>query len=233
MTTKTLSVQQIHTYYGESHILQGVSLHVAAGELVCLMGRNGAGKTTTIRSIIGYNRPRAGRVTFLGQEIDGRPPFEIARLGIGLVPQGRRIFPDLTVHENLTFAASGRGDWTVERAHKVFPRLSERRNNRGRDLSGGEQQMLAIARALLMNPKLVLMDEPSEGLAPLMVNEVGQIIRQLKGEGLAILLVEQNLALGLSVADRCYVLNKGQVVWESSPQELRGNEGVKHQYLGI
>jgi branched-chain amino acid transport system ATP-binding protein len=233
MLPVTLNLDEVHTYYGESHILQGVSLHVGAGELVCLMGRNGAGKTTTIRSIIGYNRPRSGRVAFLGQSIEGRPPFEIAGLGIGLVPQGRRIFPDLTVQENLTFAATGKGPWTIARAHEYFPRLKERRNNRGRDLSGGEQQMLAIARALVMNPKLVLMDEPSEGLAPLMVNEVARIIRELKGEGLAILLVEQNLALGLSVADRCYVLNKGQVVWESSPQDLRGNEQVKKQYLGI
>lgn len=233
MTAITLKVEDIHTYYGESHILQGVSLHVSAGELVCLMGRNGAGKTTTIRSIIGYNAPRSGRVILQGQDITGRPPYEIAGLGIGLVPQGRRIFPDLTVHENLTFAATGKGSWTVERAHKVFPRLMERRNNRGHELSGGEQQMLAIARALLMNPKLVLMDEPSEGLAPLMVNEVARIIGELKEEGLAILLVEQNLALGLSVADRCYVLNKGQVVFESSPEQLRANEQIKTQYLGV
>jgi branched-chain amino acid transport system ATP-binding protein len=228
-----LQVENIHTYYGESHVIQGVSLHVNAGELVCLMGRNGAGKTTTIRSIIGYNEPRSGRIIFDDRLITGLPAFEIAGLGIGLVPQGRRIFRDLTVHENLTFAAKHAGQWDLARAHRVFPRLKERSGNRGSDLSGGEQQMLAIARALLMNPKLILMDEPSEGLAPLMVQEVAGVIRDLKGEGLAILLVEQNLALGLSVADRCYVLNKGQVVFESSAQDLRANEQIKHQYLGV
>jgi branched-chain amino acid transport system ATP-binding protein len=231
--TVTLQIEDIHTYYGASHVIQGVSLDVKAGELVCLMGRNGAGKTTTIRSIIGYNPPRTGRVIFQGKDITGRPPFEIAHLGIGLVPQGRRIFQNLTVEENLTFAASRNGLWNVDRAHEVFPRLKERRNNRGRDLSGGEQQMLAIVRALLMNPRLILMDEPSEGLAPLMVNEIARMIRDLKREGLAILLVEQNLALGLSVADRCYVLNKGQVVFECTPQELRANDTVKRQYLGV
>jgi branched-chain amino acid transport system ATP-binding protein len=233
MAPATLKIEDVHTYYGESHILQGVSLQVGAGELVCLMGRNGAGKTTTIRSIIGYNPPRSGRVMFRGKDVTGRPPYEIAGLGIGLVPQGRRIFQDLTVQENLTFAANRNGPWSIERAHQVFPRLKERQGNRGRDLSGGEQQMLAIARALLMNPNLILMDEPSEGLAPLMVHEIARVIRELKGEGLAILLVEQNLALGLSVADRCYVLNKGQVVFESAPQQLRANEQVKKQYLGV
>jgi branched-chain amino acid transport system ATP-binding protein len=197
------------------------------------MGRNGAGKTTTIRSVIGYSHPRRGRVIFRGEDISGRAPFEIAERGIGLVPQGRRIFHDLTVQENLTFAARPNGPWTVERAHRVFPRLKERRNNYGRELSGGEQQMLAIARALLMNPSLILMDEPSEGLAPLIVNEVAGMIRELKSEGLAILLVEQNLQFGLSVADRCYVLNRGKVVFESLPHELGSNEQVKKQYLGV
>ena len=197
------------------------------------MGRNGAGKTTTIRSIIGYNAPRSGRIRFLDQDIAGLPPYRIAERGIGLVPQGRGIFPDLTVRENLTFAAKAGGPWNEERAFAVFPRLEERQNNRGNQLSGGEQQMLAIARALLMNPKLILMDEPSEGLAPLIVREIGRIIRELKREGLSVLLVEQNLALGLSVADRCYVLNKGRVVYEGSSQVLRQDEAVKRQYLGV
>jgi len=227
-----LQVDDIHTYYGDSHILQGVSLKVNDGELVCLVGRNGAGKTTTIRSIIGFNKPRAGQVVFDGKNLTGQAPFRIAGSGIGLVPQGRRIFPDLTVQENLLFAHK-RGSWDLNKVYQVFPRLKERQKNRGDQLSGGEQQMLAIARALLMNPKLILMDEPSEGLAPIIVSEIGRIIRDVKNEGLSVLLVEQNLALGLSVADRCYVLNKGQIVYESSPDELRQNEQVKHQYLGV
>jgi len=228
-----LTVENIHTYYRESHILQGLSLEVRPGELVCLMGRNGAGKTTTIRSIIGYNAPRSGRIRFRDQDIAGLPPYRIAERGIGLVPQGRRVFPDLTVKENLNFAAKAGGPWNEERAFAVFPRLKERQNNRGNQLSGGEQQMLAIARALLMNPKLILMDEPSEGLAPLIVREIGGIIQELKSEGLSVLLVEQNLALGFSVADRCYVLNKGRVVYEGSSQALRHDETVKRQYLGV
>jgi branched-chain amino acid transport system ATP-binding protein len=227
-----LTVQEIHTYYGDSHILQGVSLHVNDGELVCLVGRNGAGKTTTIRSIIGFNKPRSGQVLFDGKDLTGLAPFRIAGMGIGLVPQGRRIFADLTVQENLLFAHK-RGSWDLNKVYQVFPRLKERQKNRGDQLSGGEQQMLAIARALLMNPKLILMDEPSEGLAPLIVREIGRIIKDVKTEGLSVLLVEQNLALGLSVADRCYVLNKGHIVYESSPEELRQNDQVKHQYLGV
>jgi branched-chain amino acid transport system ATP-binding protein len=161
-------------------------------------------------------------------------PYKIAALGIGLVPQGRRIFPDLSVQENLLFAYNKkRGSWDLNKVYQVFPRLKERQKNRGDQLSGGEQQMLAIARALLMNPSLILMDEPSEGLAPLIVREIGRIIKEVKDEGLSVLLVEQNLALGLSVADRCYVLNKGHIVYESKPEELRQNEQVKHQYLGV
>ncbi|HLQ31314.1 MAG TPA: ABC transporter ATP-binding protein [Chloroflexota bacterium] len=228
-----LQVEDIHTYYGDSHILQGVSLNVNSGELVCLVGRNGAGKTTTIRSIIGFNKPRAGHIVFENKDVTGLPPYRIAGLGIGLVPQGRRIFPDLSVQENLLFAHRKGGAWNLNKVYQVFPRLKERQKNRGDQLSGGEQQMLAIARALLMNPALMLMDEPSEGLAPLIVREIGRIIKEVKAEGLSVLLVEQNLALGLSVADRCYVLNKGHIVYESSPDELRQNEQVKHQYLGV
>jgi branched-chain amino acid transport system ATP-binding protein len=228
-----LALEAIHTYYGDSHILQGVSLEVGAGELVCLLGRNGAGKTTTIRSIIGFNRPRAGRVTFNGRDITGQAPYRIAAGGVGLVPQGRRIFPDLTVRENLVFAASKRGPWDLAKVYRLFPRLEERQQNRGNQLSGGEQQMLAIGRALLMNPTLMLMDEPSEGLAPLIVREIGRIIADLKQSGMAILLAEQNLALALGVADRCYILSKGQAVHACTADELRHDEQVKHQYLGV
>jgi len=227
-----LQVEDIHTYYGDSHILQGVSLTVNSGELVCLVGRNGAGKTTTIRSVIGFNKPRMGKVTYEGKDLTGLAPYKIAAQGIGLVPQGRRIFPDLSVRENLMFAAK-KGLWDLNKVYQVFPRLRERQSNRGDQLSGGEQQMLAIGRALLMNPSLILMDEPSEGLAPLIVKEIGRVIREVKKEGLSVLLVEQNLALGLSVADRCYVLNKGQIVYESEPDQLRQNEQIKAQYLGV
>jgi branched-chain amino acid transport system ATP-binding protein len=204
-----LSLDAIHTYYGDSHILQGVSLEVQAGELVALLGRNGAGKTTTMRSIIGFNRPRAGRVTFEGRDVTHLPSFSMAKLGVGLVPQGRRIFAPLSVRENLVFAQRKGGPWTLDRVYDLFPRLKERQLIRGTALSGGEQQMLAIGRALLMNPKLLLLDEPSEGLAPLVVREIGQIIAELKTAGMAILLAEQNLALALAVSDRCYVLNRG------------------------
>ncbi|GAC1323981.1 MAG: ABC transporter ATP-binding protein [Chloroflexota bacterium] len=227
-----LQIQGIHTYYAESHILHELSLEVAQGELVCLLGRNGAGKTTTIRSVIGYNKPRRGRIVFGGREITGLAPNHIARLGIGLVPQGRHIFRDLSVKENLQFAMRP-GYWDVKRVYNVFPRLAERQKNRGDQLSGGEQQMLAIARALLMNPHLMLMDEPSEGLAPLIVREISRVIQEVKREGLSVLLVEQNLALGLSVADRCYIVNKGQIVYEAGPAELAADEAVKQRYLGV
>src|SRR6266700_4180025 len=199
-----LVVDAIHTYYGESHILQGVSLEVNAGELVALLGRNGAGKTTTISSIIGFNRPRFGKVVVRGRDMTGRPPYAIASAGVGFVPQGRRIFAPLTVKENLVFAENRRGPWTLARVYELFPRLLERQYLRGNSLSGGEQQMLAIGRALLMNPSLLLMDEPSEGLAPLIVRDIGRIIGDLKRSCIAMLLAEQNLAMALSVADRCY-----------------------------
>jgi len=228
-----LNVESIHTYYGESHVLQGVSLDIAPGELVCLFGRNGAGKTTTVRTIIGLVRPRSGSVRFAGREVAGMPPERIARLGVGLVPQGHRIFRDLSVQENLQFAANPKkGPWDLARAYRTFPRLEERKSNHGNQLSGG-QQMLALARALLANPKLILMDEPSDGLAPLILREIGQIIADVKQQGLSVLLVEQNLTLGLSVADRCYVLNKGVTVYEGSPSDLRKDEQIKHRYLGV
>lgn len=229
-----LVLDNVHTYYGTSHILQGVSLTVEAGQTVSLLGRNGAGKTTTMRSIMGLTRPRRGGVTYNGRAINGLPPYKVVGTGIALVPQGRRIFPALSVEENLLIAGRrGKGRWNLERVYETFPRLKERRTNGGGQLSGGEQQMLAIGRALMLNPTLVLMDEPSEGLAPLVVREIGAIIADLKKDGMSVLLVEQNLGLGLSVADRCYILTKGQVVYESSATELRSNDEVKHRYLGV
>ena len=237
MTEPILRLDDIHTYYGESYILQGVSLTITPGEVVALLGRNGVGKTTTIRSIMGVTPIRRGQIFFAGTPIHHAPAHRIARLGIGWVPQGRRIFPNLAVIENLTIAArageaNGNG-WTLERVFEQFPRLKERQHNRGNQLSGGEQQMLAIARALMTNPRLLLMDEPSEGLAPLIVREIGQIIARLKAGGHSMLLVEQNLLLALSVADRVYVMSKGRLVWEGTPQALWRNKELQHRYLGV
>ncbi|HTG13137.1 MAG TPA: ABC transporter ATP-binding protein, partial [Candidatus Eisenbacteria bacterium] len=206
-----LEVDGIHTYYGESHVLHGVSLRVAPGEAVALLGRNGAGKTTAIRSIVGFTPPRAGRVLFEGQAIERWPAYRIARRGLALVPQGRRIFAPLSVRENLLLGARSEG-WTLERVFELFPRLRERQAQLGGTLSGGEQQMLAIARALLTNGRLLLLDEPSEGLAPLIVREIGTTLQALKAQRIALLLVEQNYHLALRVADRVYVMNKGQIV---------------------
>jgi branched-chain amino acid transport system ATP-binding protein len=227
-----LEVDGIHTYYGESHVLHGVSLRVAAGEAVALLGRNGAGKTTAIRSIVGFTPPRAGRVLFEGQAIERWPAYRIARRGLALVPQGRRIFAPLSVRENLLLGARSEG-WTLERVFELFPRLRERQAQLGGTLSGGEQQMLAIARALLTNGRLLLLDEPSEGLAPLIVREIGTILTGLKAERLSLLLVEQNYHLALRVADRVYVMNKGQIVYEGTPAGLEADEEVKRRYLGV
>ncbi len=237
-----LRIDDIHTYYGDSYVLQGVSLEVRPGTVAALLGRNGMGKTTLIRSIIGFARPRRGQVLFEGREITRLPSHEIARLGIGLVPQGRRIFPSLTVVENLTVAARNggtspggpaEGPWTKDRVLGLFPRLGERTGHRGSMLSGGEQQMLAIARALMTNPRLLLMDEPSEGLAPLLVRELGASIGRLKGAGLSILLVEQNLPMALGIADEVYVLSKGRVVYHGTPDEMSADATVQHRYLGV
>lgn len=229
-----LEVEDIHTYYGDSYVLYGVSLHVAAGELVALLGRNGVGKTTTLRSIIGFTPPRRGRVALNGRAIHGLAPEQIVRAGVGIVPQGRRVFADLTVWENLRVAARQKdGRWTIEAIYDLFPRLRERARINAGVLSGGEQQMLAIGRALVGNHRLILMDEPSEGLSPAIVTEVRDIILKLKRTGLSILLVEQNLALALSVADRIFILNKGQVVFEGTPATLAADESVKARYLGV
>jgi branched-chain amino acid transport system ATP-binding protein len=228
-----LEVEGVHTYYGESHVLQGISLRVDPGEVLAILGRNGMGKTTLIRTIIGFTPPREGRVLYEGTEITRLPPFRMVALGMALVPQGRRVFPSLSVRENLDVARRGEGRWSLEQVYALFPRLRDRAGNRANKLSGGEQQMLAIGRALMSNPDLLLMDEPTEGLAPLLVREVGRVITELKRSGLSILLVEQNLALALSVADRVHVLSRGQIVHTGTPAELMGNDDVKTRYLGV
>ncbi len=231
-----LELVDIHTYYGESHVLQGVSLKVDEGSVVALLGRNGMGKTTIVHSIIGFTPPRRGRVIFKGKEITGAQPYQIPRMGMALIPQGRRIFPSLSVKENLTMAARGgeKGEaWSLDRVYSLFPILKERANLKGNLLSGGELQMLTIGRALMTNPELLLMDEPSEGLAPLIVRELGSTIKQLHRSGLSILLVEQNIRLALAVADYVYVVNKGMIVHECTPEELESNEEVKEIYLGV
>jgi branched-chain amino acid transport system ATP-binding protein len=230
-----LELDNINAYYGDSHILHGVSFAVKAGEVVCLLGRNGAGKTTTILTIMGYLKPRQGQVRYGGRNIAALPPYAVARLGVGFVPQERGIFPSLTVRENLVvFARSGgTGAWTLERIFDLFPVLRARERNLGFQLSGGEQQMLSIARALMLNPTLLLLDEPSEGLAPMIVQEIIEVLRSLKREGLAILLVEQNLRTAFALADRHHVMNKGEICFTGSSAELEGNEDVLRNYLSV
>jgi len=229
-----LDVQDIHTYYGDSHVLQGLSLTIAPGQVIGLLGRNGMGKTTLVRSIIGFTPPRRGRVLFKAQDITGWVSNRIVALGLGLVPQGRRVFPSLSVRENLLVAARQRsGRFTVEGMMELFPRLRERAETRAGKLSGGEQQMLAIARALVTNPELLLMDEPTEGLAPLLVQEVGRVILNLKTQGLAILLVEQNLPLALRIVDHVHVLSRGRIVYSGAPAALDADHDAKSRYLGL
>jgi branched-chain amino acid transport system ATP-binding protein len=229
-----LELADVHTYYGESHVLQGVSLGVPAGRVVAILGRNGAGKTTLVRTAIGFTPARRGTVRFKGDDITRWPPYRAVEHGMALVPQGRRVFPSLSVLENLDVARRrGSGRWTLDGVLELFPRLRERGPSRAGKLSGGEQQMLAIGRALMTNPDLLLMDEPTEGLAPLIVREVGRVIAELKREGLSILLVEQNLPLALSVADTVHVLSRGQIVHSGTPAALTVNEDVKSRYLGV
>jgi branched-chain amino acid transport system ATP-binding protein len=230
-----LDVQDIHTYYGDAYVLQGLSLQLEQGHILGLLGRNGVGKTTLVNSIVGFNPPRRGRIVFKGNDITRSASFETVRSGMGLVPQGRRVFPTLTVEENLLVAEGHpeRHGWNLQRVHKLFPRLHERRNQRAKTLSGGEQQMLAIGRALMTNPDCLIMDEPSEGLAPIIIQGLWEAISTLKKEGLSILLVEQNAHLALKLVDYVHVMSKGQVVYSSKPEELRANDEIKASYLGI
>jgi branched-chain amino acid transport system ATP-binding protein len=222
--TAALRAQGLQTYYGKSHILHGVDLDVAEGKITALLGRNGAGKTTTLRSLVGLTPPRQGRVTIFGADTTHWPPYRIAASGVGYVPEGRRIFANLSVEENLKVPRERPGPWTIERIYGLFPRLGERRNNRGRQLSGGEQEMLSIGRALLLNPKLLILDEPSQGLAPLIVREVFRIVSQMREEGISVLLVEQNARMSLEIADHAFVLDDGSIVYSGPARELAADE---------
>lgn len=234
-----LELADVHTYYGTSHILQGVTFSVPRGKCVALLGRNGAGKSTTIHTIAGLLKPKKGDIRLQGHKVSTLPSHQISRLGIGLVPQGRRIFPSLTIRENLMMAARKRKaddsgtDWDIEKVYELFPVLKEREKNMGTQLSGGQQQMLAIGRALMTNPQFLLMDEPSEGLAPVIIDQVGEIVCKLKETGLSILMVEQNISLACQAADEILIMNKGTIVWNGTPDELLENEDIQHKYLGV
>jgi branched-chain amino acid transport system ATP-binding protein len=219
-----LEALDVHTFYGKSHILHGVSLEVAEGKITTLLGRNGAGKSTTLRSLMGLTPAREGKITIFGTNTTQMPPFQIAARGVGYVPEGRRVFANLTVDENLRVPIERSGSWTIPRIYELFPKLAERKMNRGRQLSGGEQEMLAIARALLVNPKLLMLDEPSQGLAPLVVSEVFRIITEMRREGISVLLVEQNARMSLEIADFAYVLDDGRVVYSGTARELAADE---------
>jgi len=234
-TGTILAVEDLYTAYGLSQVLFGVTLEVRQGECVCLLGRNGVGKTTTMRSIIGLTPPSRGRVVWKGDEVTGKAPYQISRAGIGFIPEDRRIFAELTVWENLDVAARGRrnGGWTVDRVCELFPKLRELMGRQGGFLSGGEQQMLTIARTLMGNPELLLLDEPSEGLAPLVVQHLKEQIARLKADGLTILLAEQNVEFSLDLADRLYVLEKGHIRYQGTAREFRANEAIRQQYLAL
>jgi len=230
-----LEVLDIHTYYGDAYVLQGLSLKLEQGQILGLLGRNGVGKTTLVNSIVGFTPPRRGKVLFKGDDITVKASFETVRSGMGLVPQGRRVFPTLGVEENLLVAERNpdRHKWNLDRVYKLFPRLHERRYQRAKTLSGGEQQMLAIGRALMTNPDCLIMDEPSEGLAPIIIQGLWEAIGTLKKEGLSILLVEQNAHLALKLVDYVHVMSKGQVVYSGRPEELAADERIKSSFLGI
>ena len=230
-----LEVEDIHTYYGDAYVLQGLSLKLEQGQILGLLGRNGVGKTTLVNSIVGFTPPRRGKIVFKGSEITHISSFETIRSGMGLVPQGRRVFPTLSVEENLLVSERNvdRHNWNLARVYELFPRLEERRNQRAKTLSGGEQQMLAIGRGLMTNPDCLIMDEPSEGLAPIIIQGVWEAVAKLKEQGLSILLVEQNANLALKLVDYVHVMSKGQVVYSAQPQELWANDEIKSSYLGI
>jgi branched-chain amino acid transport system ATP-binding protein len=219
-----IEVEGLHTYYGKSHILHGVSLKIEEGRLTTVLGRNGAGKTTTMRSLMGLTPAREGSVRIFGHDTTRWPPFRIAALGVGYVPEGRRIFTNLSVEENLKVPLERPGPWTIPRIYELFPRLRERRDNRGRQLSGGEQEMLSIARALLTNPRVLILDEPSQGLAPLIVRDVFRIVAEMRNEGISVLLVEQNVRMSLDIADYAYVLDDGEIVHSGPAAELAKDE---------
>ena len=232
-----LAVEDLHAHYGKSHILHGVSLGVDTGEIVCLLGRNGVGKSTTLKTIMGLVEPSRGAVIFKGAPLVGLPPYRVARLGLGYVPEERRIFPTITVRENLLMGmkpgAAGNGGWTLERVYGFFPRLRERERQRAGTLSGGEQQMLTIGRTLMGNPDLLLVDEPTEGLAPMIVEQVERILGEIHRSGIPVLLVEQSMETALALAQRAYVMSKGQIVFSGSARELQDNEAVRKQYLEV
>ena len=235
MSDAILALDSIETCYGQSQVLFGISLTIAPGEMVTLMGRNGMGKTTTVRSIMGLTPARAGTVRFLGEEIRGLPSYRVAQLGIGLVPEGRQIFPNLTVRENLVATAVRRdgGAWSLQRVYELFPRLAERESSMGNQLSGGEQQMLAVGRALMTNPRLLILDEATEGLAPLIRQEIWRCLARLKQSGLAILVIDKNVGALTRVADRHFLIERGRVVWSGPSAELAASPDVQHRYLGV
>jgi branched-chain amino acid transport system ATP-binding protein len=230
-----LVLENVNTYYGDSHIVRDVSLEIGVGETVALLGRNGGGKTTTLKTIVGWVPPRSGTITLDGEDITGRDMMQVARKGVSLVPEERRIFTNLTVAENLKLATvtARKPGWSLDRIYEKFPRLRERSTNKGDEISGGEKQMLAIARALVQETRVILLDEPSEGLAPLIVKEVEAIIREIKADGITILLVEQNLYSALSVADRCYVIDQGAIRFTGTADEVRNNHDVLAKYLHV
>ncbi|WP_424018881.1 ABC transporter ATP-binding protein [Halorientalis pallida] len=228
-----LTVDDIHTYYGQSHVLHGVSLDIDEGESVALLGRNGAGKTTTLRSILGMTPPRSGEITFKGERVDGKEPYQIARRGIGLVPEERRVFPELSVADNIEVVMDDGGEWTRERVYDVFPALREHQHQLGGQLSGGQQQMLTIARALVTDPDLLLLDEPSEGLAPNIVADLKSLLSDVLDTGITVLLTEQNTEFAFDLAERAYILSKGDVAWRGDIETLRESEDVIGKYLSV
>jgi len=228
----TLQAERLHTLYGKSHILHGVTLEVHEGEIVTLLGRNGAGKTTTLRSLMGLTPPRGGKIRIFGADTTGFPPYRVAAMGVGYVPEGRRIFTNLTVQENLMVPVERPGPWTIPRIYQLFPRLAQRKSNKGSQLSGGEQEMLSISRALLLNPRFLMLDEPSQGLAPLIVQEVFKIVAAAREEGVSVLLVEQNVRAAVEIADRAFVLDDGRIVYEGNASEFGRDEARVRELAG-